>query len=79
MGNVVTKDPSSHKLLADIGGGLNDFAIGVVAAVVAMGLTYVDHLLNWKDATSQKKVWTSPFIQPGITRRSGVSSRTPLT
>lgn len=65
MGNVVTRDPASHKLLADISCGLIDFALGVVAAVVAMGLTYFDHFLNWKHATSQKRVWTHPYIEPG--------------
>jgi hypothetical protein len=44
MGNVLTKDPSTRKLLAEVSSGLNDFAIGVVAAMIAMGLTYVDHL-----------------------------------
>jgi hypothetical protein len=65
MGNVLTKDPSSRKLLLDVSGGQNYFAIGVVAAVVAMGLTYVDHLLNWKHAVSQRKVWEHPYLEPG--------------
>jgi hypothetical protein len=66
-------------LLADISGRLIYFAVGVVTAIIAMGLTYVDHLLNWKHATSQKKVWTHPYLEPGVTRRSGVGSRIRLT
>jgi hypothetical protein len=65
MGNVLTKDPSTRKLLADVASGLNYFVGGVVAAMVAMGLTYVDHLLNWKHATSQTKVWIHPYIESG--------------
>ena len=33
--------------------------------VVAMGLTYVDHRLNWKHAVSQRKVWEHPYLEPG--------------
>lgn len=65
MGNVIAKDPSSHRLLADVSGGLNDFFFGVSFAVIAMGLTYVDHLLNWKHAISQKEVWKPPYIELG--------------
>jgi hypothetical protein len=65
MGNVIAKDPSSHRLLADVSGGLNDFFFGVGFAVIAMGLTYVDHLLNWKHAISQKEVWKPPYIELG--------------
>jgi len=42
-------------------------------------ITYVDHLLNWKHATSQKKVWSIPISNRGITRRSEVGSRIRLT
>jgi len=66
-------------LLAAISGKLIYFAIGVVTAIIAMGLTYVDHLLNWKHATSQKKVWSIPISNRGITRRSEVGSRIRLT
>jgi hypothetical protein len=52
-------------LLAAISGKLIYFAIGVVTAIIAMGLTYVDHLLNWKHATSQKKVWEHRYLEPG--------------
>jgi hypothetical protein len=65
MGSVVTKDPSSHKLLADISRGLIYFAVGVVTSVLGMGLAYVDHFMNWKHATSQKRVWKHPYIEPG--------------
>jgi hypothetical protein len=65
LGTVITKDPSSHKLLADISGGLNDFFFGVGSAVIAMGLTYVDHFLNWMHATSQREVWKPPYIESG--------------
>jgi hypothetical protein len=66
MGTVISREPTtSSKVIAQIAPNLNWFVGGVVAAVVAMGLTYVVHFLTYLRATSQKKVWEHPYIAPG--------------
>ena len=66
MGTVISKDATtSHKVIVEVAPGLNWFASGVLAAVAAMGLTYVVNFLTYLHATSQKKVWEHPYILPG--------------
>ena len=65
MGAVISKDAGSHKIIGDIAGSLTYFAWGVIASVVALGLSYIVHFLTYKTATSQKKVWEYPYIVPG--------------
>ena len=65
MGTVISKDAGSHKIIGDIAGGLTYFAWGVIASVVALGLSYIVHFLTYKTATSQKKVWDHPYVVPG--------------
>jgi hypothetical protein len=66
MGTVFSKDEKSHKIIANItAGGLTDFAYGVIAAVVAMGLIYVVHFLTVRHTRSQNQGWEPPYVTPG--------------
>ena len=65
MGAVISKDPASHKIIVDVSGGLTYFACGVIASVVAFGLSYVVHFLTWLHATSLKKVREHPYLIAG--------------
>jgi hypothetical protein len=66
MGTVISKDAAtSHKVIVEVAPGLNRFASGVVAAVAAIGLTYVVNFLTYLHGTSQKKGWEHPYIVPG--------------
>ena len=66
MGSVISRDATaSHKVIVEVAPGLNWFAGGVLAAVVAMGLTYVVHFLTGLYVKSQEKVWTHPYVVPG--------------
>jgi hypothetical protein len=63
MGTVISKDAGSH--IGDIAGGLTYFAWGVIASVVALGLSYIVHVVTYLYVTSQEKVWKHPYIVPG--------------
>jgi hypothetical protein len=47
VGAVISKGAESHKIIGDIAGGLTYFAWGVIASVVALGLSYIVHFLTY--------------------------------
>jgi hypothetical protein len=66
MGSVISRESiTSHKVIGEVAPNLNWFVGGVVAAVAAMGLTYVVNFLTYLHATSQKRVWEHPYVVPG--------------
>ena len=65
MGTVISKDAGSHKIIGDVAGGLIYFAGGVITSVVALGLSYIVHIVTYRTAISQKKIWEHPYIVPG--------------
>ena len=62
---MISKDAASHKIIADIAGGLTYFACGVAVSAAAMGLMYVVHFLTGLHTNSQKKVWEHPYVVSG--------------
>ena len=65
MGAVISKDAGNYKIIGDVAGGLTYFARGVIASVVAFGLSYIVHFVTYKHVASQRKVWEHPYIVPG--------------
>jgi hypothetical protein len=65
MGALSSKNSGSGKIIEDIADGLTYFAWGVIAAVAALGLSYIVHFATYKHAASQNKVWENPYLTPG--------------
>jgi hypothetical protein len=73
MGSVISSDrTSSHGVIAKIAPNLNWFVGGVVAAVAAMGLTYVVNFLTFCTEPRKRRPGSIPTLSRGSTLRCGV-------
>jgi hypothetical protein len=65
IGSLASKDVIGVSQLASVADSLILFALGVVAAVVGMALSYVVNYLTAAGAASSKHIWEHPWIVPG--------------
>jgi hypothetical protein len=65
IGGLASRDVIGVSQLKPIADSLVPFALGVVAAVVGMGLSYLVHYLGWEHRASQTRIWEHPWLIPG--------------
>jgi hypothetical protein len=65
IGSLASKDVIGVSQLASVANSLILFALGVVAAVVGMALSYVVNYLTAEGAGSSKRIWEYPWVVPG--------------
>jgi hypothetical protein len=65
IGGLVSKELISVSQLAPVADSLVLFALGVVAAVAGMGLSYFVHYASGTHVNSMQKIWVYPWVIPG--------------
>jgi hypothetical protein len=75
LGSLVSKSSNIFGRLTPVTESLVKFAIGIAAAVAAMGVSYGVHYLVGMHVRSQERLWEHPFIETGASRSFGRASR----